>query len=354
MTTELLEYADEQLDAFALLMRGAVIRTGRDQVIGADLPMAEFVRGPHEQPAPQIQTLVNPAGGTVWDPYYGRWTSWRPVGPVVDAWIVVDQLAELILSGVLGNYDHWNKPDAGDHTSRSTHCVTVSGIRVCPRTGYVYAIDISADEAILRAIVAWILAEVRAGRLGELKYFNALGQHWHRNNNWQPVPSADRHLHLSFMPGWELRRSTLLSDFWAHHTGEDLDDMEPTQIHSAVVPVPENLAAHYPDGIGTWPETGGTSQPTVGYLLHMIAADLKKLSKAESAERVRDQAADAGDVERDTELRNALAALHARVELIQAGDVVALAELLGDHLTAEFVALLDQIRITRVEPPAGG
>lgn len=220
----LLDYTEDQLDTiaeFMLVDAGVLIAGGRDAVVGADLFSADV-----DEDMPAILPLVNPDGGRVWDPWYDRWASWRPVGPVVDAWRTVDAIAALLLAGVVGNYDHWNKLNAGDHTSRSTHCVTVAGVRVCPVTGYVYAIDVNADRAILAAIVAWILAELRAGRLGELKYFNALGLHYHRNNGWRPVDSDDEHLHLSYMPGWELRRSTLLVDFWAHHTGEDIMPIE--------------------------------------------------------------------------------------------------------------------------------
>lgn len=221
-----LGYSVAELDAYALQWgAAAAIPAGRvwDTWYGEDLARLRL--------RPAIPSLVNPDGGRVWDTWYGRWASWRPIGPVVDSWRVVDAVAELTLGGVVGNTGHWNRPDGGDHTSRSTHGITINGVYTLPAPGWVYAIDVGATDTVLAAARDWILTEVFLGRLPELKYFNVLGKHYHRARGWMPVDSGDHHLHLSIMPGWETRHSSLLADFWAHHTGQATteDDMDATQ-----------------------------------------------------------------------------------------------------------------------------
>jgi len=218
-------YTLDELDQFAAIVRG--FATGGCCDVYADLD-APLIEAPA---ALQVAGLVSPTGGTFWDPYYDRLVTWRPAGPIVDFDRFVDERAEFSLLGILGDNSHWNKPYAGDHTSRSTHSVLINGVRTYPAAGWVYAIDIGAADAILAALRDWLLAELHAGRAGEIKYFNVLGLHYHRDAGWVPTSSGDHHLHISIMPGWETKRSTLLADFWAHHTGQtpEEDDMTPEQ-----------------------------------------------------------------------------------------------------------------------------
>jgi hypothetical protein len=149
--------------------------------------------------------------GKFFDPFQGHTVSYEVTEPVVDLSRFVQRAGdEFRLSGVLGNREHWMKARAGDHTSRSTHSI----FGVMPKSGFIYAIDISMPDATARSLERHLLTHLRAGRYKEVKYFNILNRHWNRQNGFRFAQSSgDHHLHVSIMPGHERGHSTLLSDF---------------------------------------------------------------------------------------------------------------------------------------------
>jgi hypothetical protein len=149
--------------------------------------------------------------GNFFDPFHGQTVSYQVAGPVVDLLRFVEKgRDEFTLSGVLGNRAHWMKKRAGDHTSRSTHSI----FGVMPKSGWIYAIDISMRDATASRLERYMLTHLRAGRYKEVKYFNILNRHWHRQNGFRSAESSgDHHLHVSIMPDYERSHSTLLSNF---------------------------------------------------------------------------------------------------------------------------------------------
>lgn len=150
------------------------------------------------------------SGGVVYNPHTGRNVSWKPAGPVVDFWNFISSHKAQGFSclGVLGNAYHLSR--TGDHTPWSNH--TTPG-NVWPRVGWVYAIDVNFSR--LPDFERWLLAALRAGKYKEVKYWNILNRHWNVSNRFKSAfYSGDHHLHMSFMPGWENGRSSILVDFF--------------------------------------------------------------------------------------------------------------------------------------------
>lgn len=159
-------------------------------------------------------------GGTVRDTYYGVNRSWRPIGPVVDEWQFYQAKSNdgYVCLGVVGNAAHWNKKNAGDHTSRSSHSTVIGGKTVYPKAGWVYAIDGRVPEPA--KFEKWFLGELKAGKYKHVKYWNINNRHYNQKAGWKPVYSSDGHLHLSFDPGSEYADSTILADYERYRTGK--------------------------------------------------------------------------------------------------------------------------------------
>jgi hypothetical protein len=167
-------------------------------------------------------------GGTVWDPYYRVNRNWKPVEAVKDEFRYATTHVGYRCAGVIGNGAHWNKKSTGDHTSRSTHSTVVNGVRLYPKPGWVYAIDLHVPDPA--KFEKWFLSEVRAGRRN-IKYFNILNRHWNRQNGnfGYSVYSGDSHLHLSFLPGKETVSSDILADYEAFRTGKKTPPAAPAK-----------------------------------------------------------------------------------------------------------------------------
>jgi hypothetical protein len=159
-------------------------------------------------------------GGTVYDVYNHRTLTWKPAGPVVDEWTFYTRSSTdgYTCLGVIGDSHHMSVKDGGDHTPRSTHCTTVDGKNVCPKAGWVYAIDGRVPD--MAKFETWLLSQLRTGKYNHLlKYFNINNRHWNRMTGWKTVVySADAHLHLSFIPGAEYADSSILADYEHYRT----------------------------------------------------------------------------------------------------------------------------------------
>lgn len=173
----------------------------------------------------------------IYDSYYRRNTWCVPMTPVVDmfAWLEAHAAEGFGISGVYGNFDHWNKLRAGDHTNRTTHDLwgvlpAVTGTDNVTRR-FVGAIDYKLPAAWMARYETWCVAELRAKRAPWVKYMNINGHHYHRESNYAQSTSGDYHVHESFAPGYESKTITglLLVRFYAevmHPEGDD--DMDGT------------------------------------------------------------------------------------------------------------------------------
>lgn len=164
-------------------------------------------------------------GGVVFDVWTRQNETWRPVGPVVDEWASYTRSATdgYVCLGVLGNDAHFNKAAAEDHTPRSVDSITLNGKTYSPLKGWIYAIDGRVPE--MGKFESWFVTQLRAGRYRQVKYFNINGRHWNRAvvsakgmQFARAFVSPDQHLHVSFMPGFEYARSTVLADYEVFRT----------------------------------------------------------------------------------------------------------------------------------------
>lgn len=159
--------------------------------------------------------------------------------------------------GDWGDADH--QKGAGDHTAHSSDVVFGRPMR----PGYVYAQDFGAAPGFdLAAFTRHVLNGVRAGRYPEVKYvisriagnkgrdggiFYGL---FDRRYNWktQRAIGHTTEVHISYMPGFEYRPSTIVADFYAqlhnHTPGET--DVTPDELwdHPVTSPSLDRGAPH--------------------------------------------------------------------------------------------------------------
>jgi hypothetical protein len=132
------------------------------------------------------------------------------------------------LNGHLGDVRHQNAGTPQDHTSFGDSCYG----NVCNALGWVYAQDFGNGKATgtgfdLNHFVHWLLDQLRTGKYEEVKYVistmpsNKGTQYWgifFAQNGWKAeLRDADHtdHVHLSFKPGFERAKSTIIADYLA-------------------------------------------------------------------------------------------------------------------------------------------
>jgi hypothetical protein len=227
--------------------------------------------------------------------------------------------------GDMGNATHqWNEGDPdlgrrhGDHTAWSSD----------GPAGVVKAFDWKPpDEAAgMVRFKTWLLPQLRAGRYrGVCKFINLNNGQYSGTGAYQGW-SGDDHLHWSYLSTAAKSAVNPLEDYYREVIAPE-DDME----------LSDSMAPY--KGVGT---VGTNIVSTLDYARKAagLSGKIDALLAASGAE-----------VERDAEVRTELAEIKEQVAAIQAGDPEALAKLLGDRLSADYIAALENIRIT-IEPDA--
>lgn len=141
------------------------------------------------------------------------------------------------LNGNIGDRRHQNDPNTGDHTSTNKFCFGGA----CNLHGWIYAQDFGNGKKgsgfDCNRFTRWLLDELRAhpDRYNEVKYIISTipenkkvddGRYYglfHRRDGWRPTEKhrtdhAD-HVHISFMPGYEQSKSTIMADYVAYLDG---------------------------------------------------------------------------------------------------------------------------------------
>lgn len=119
--------------------------------------------------------------------------------------------------GDIGNPAHLK--GSGDHTPWASD--KINGMK--HRPGYVYAADLGNGTGFdTKKFSAWLLAQVKAGKYPELKYFISNYELYDRRYGWKKQKGTDGpgHVHMSFMPGHEKTKSTIVSDYFHHLQGK--------------------------------------------------------------------------------------------------------------------------------------
>jgi hypothetical protein len=127
-----------------------------------------------------------------------------------------------VYKGDIGDPSHLSK--AGDHTPYSADRIFGQPMR----RGFVYAQDLGGGGSLVIAEFArWLLDAVRGNEYPEIKYVitrhpvnrNRDGGRYYglfdRRYSWRTQFSSghDSHIHISYMPGFENRDSTLIADY---------------------------------------------------------------------------------------------------------------------------------------------
>jgi peptidoglycan hydrolase-like protein with peptidoglycan-binding domain len=115
---------------------------------------------------------------------------------------------------------------SGDHTPWSSDSIAGKTMK----RGYVYAQDFgTSQEFDVRRFSPWLLGCCSTGRYPEVKYvisrvpgsaaFRGTPVYglYDRRYNWARQTSSghDHHIHVSYMPGYENARSTIIADYYA-------------------------------------------------------------------------------------------------------------------------------------------
>jgi hypothetical protein len=127
--------------------------------------------------------------------------------------------------GDVGDTSHLSG-GSGDHTPWSSD--KINGVAM--KRGWIYAQDLGNSAAFdLRRFSAWLLTSCAAGKYREVKYvicrvpgsglFHGAPVYglYDRRYSWRRQTSSghDHHIHISYMPGFENARSTIVADYHA-------------------------------------------------------------------------------------------------------------------------------------------
>jgi len=147
----------------------------------------------------------------VYDSWYDRNTWCVPFVSLVRMYAFLQAHAAegFVISGVYGNYAHWDKASAGGHTNRSTHDLwntlpAITHTDVVLRR-FVPAIDYKLPSGWMDDYERWYVPALRANRFPYIQYININGHHYHRETGYAQVFSSDTHCHEHYAPGFETK-----------------------------------------------------------------------------------------------------------------------------------------------------
>jgi hypothetical protein len=159
---------------------------------------------------------------------------WKLVEPVKNNRdVFAKHFPKAKLNGNRGDQRHQNAPTPMDHTPAANSCYGKS----CNVPGWVYALDFGNGKAPKTGFdpshfTHWLLDELRAhpDKYKEVKYIisripkdkgSKYYGEMHRKRGWEPhgANEHENHVHVSFMPGFERSKSTIVADYVAHLNG---------------------------------------------------------------------------------------------------------------------------------------
>lgn len=150
---------------------------------------------------------------------------WEHTRPVVDNHSAFKRLfPDADYKGDVGNQEHMNASPPEDHTPGASK----------NKPGWIYAQDLGGGKSFdLPDFFIWLADRLKAGEYKEVKYIicsHAALRHYKggryygilsRSNDWRPRSKDDHttHVHISYMPGLERSRSTIITDYHKHKNG---------------------------------------------------------------------------------------------------------------------------------------
>jgi hypothetical protein len=151
---------------------------------------------------------------------------WRLIQPVIDNYIAFKQhFPGATYSGDIGDPEHQNDNFPQDHTPYSAEVYYGQNMK----RGWIYAQDLGAGDGFgLPRFVRWLLDELRKGKYEEVKYVISRhqdnlqhGDKYYgtfifapdRTERRQNATFHEKHVHISFRPGYEEKHSTIVADY---------------------------------------------------------------------------------------------------------------------------------------------
>lgn len=150
---------------------------------------------------------------------------WQLVQPVVDNRLALARyFPDMRYMGDLGNKAHQDDDPPQDHTPGGESCAD----NVCNKQGWIYAQDMGDGGGFdMPRFARWLLDSVRAGKYPEVKYIITTypgnkgvdgGKYYglfDRRYGWKQQSASDHdgHVHISYMPGYELAHSNIVADY---------------------------------------------------------------------------------------------------------------------------------------------
>ncbi|MFB9322266.1 hypothetical protein [Cryptosporangium minutisporangium] len=189
------------------------------EALDPDEPIPPEGAGGAGAAANAVTTFAIRDGGSVIRPSTGARVRWTPIEGVADEYDAAMAMRRLGYRclGVIGNAAHLR--GSGGHTP---WCSEGYAGRRC-RFGKVYAIDLQAPN--MTGLERWLIPRLRAGNYRWVYYLNINGHQYTRRDSFRGrYSSADHHLHLSGLAGYETYSSSILRDWQNHRTngGEDM------------------------------------------------------------------------------------------------------------------------------------